>query len=298
MLLPKFDFLRPYSIVETCEILDEFGDSAKLIAGGTDVLVNLKRKVIKPSLLVGIDRVDELDGVSSTKSEVKVGSLVTATTLSENRTLNRNYSVLARAAAGLGSPPVRNRATVGGNLVTARPAADLIPPLMVLDAKLHTISSAGTRVLPVDRFVVGPGETKIKPNELMTHVSVPRNDPGTGAVYIKFGARHSCEISIVSVAAFVALTPAGRRIKEAKIALGAVAPKPIRCPRAEQLLAGASPGETAFAEAGQAAARASRPISDHRGSARYRRQMVDVLTRRALTAACNAARENLAGRAK
>jgi len=298
MLLPKFDFLRPTSIAETCEMLDEYGDSARLIAGGTDVLVNLKRRLIAPSHLVGIDRVIELDGVHTSKGEVQVGALATATSLAENRTLQRRYSILARAAAGLGSPPIRNRASVGGNLVTARPAADLIPPLMVLDATLHLACSNGGREMPVDRFVTGPGETMIKPNEVLTHVTLPRCEPGTGGVYIKFGARHSCEISIVSVAAFVALTPAGRRIKEAKIALGAVAPKPIRCPRAEESLVGAAPGEKAFAKAGQAAARASKPITDHRGSARYRRQMVDVLTRRALMAACQAARENIVGRAR
>jgi carbon-monoxide dehydrogenase medium subunit len=298
MLLPKFDFLRPTSIAETCEILDEYGESASLLAGGTDVLVNLKRNLIAPTHLVGIDRVTELDGVRTTKGEIQIGSLATATALAENRTLKRRLTILARAAGGLGSPPIRNRATVGGNLVTARPAADLIPPLMVLDATVHLADSTGTREMPVDRFVTGPGETRIKTNEVLTHVSVPRCEPGTGGVYIKFGARHSCEISIVSVAAFVTLTPAGRRIKEAKIALGAVAPKSIRCPRAEDLLAGEAPGEKAFARAGEAAARASKPISDHRGSARYRRQMVDVLTRRALVAACQAAREDLAGRAR
>ncbi len=298
MLLPKFDFLKPTSIAETCEILDEYGDSASLIAGGTDVLVNLKRKLIEPAYLVGVDRVTELEGVSAAKGEIRIGSLATATALAEDRTLKRRYSILARAAAGLGSPPIRNRATVGGNLVTARPAADLIPPLMVLDATVHLASSTGTREMSVDRFVTGPGTTKIRTNEILTHVSVPRCEPGMGGVYIKFGARHSCEISIVSVAAFVALTPAGRRIKEAKIALGAVAPKPIRCPRAEELVSGAAPNEAAFAKAGKAAARASKPITDHRGSARYRRQMVDVLTRRALNAACQVAREDLAGRSK
>lgn len=298
MLLPKFDFFRPTSIAETCEILDEYGDAASLLAGGTDVLVSLKRNLIAPTHLVGIDRVTDLDGVRAVKNKVQLGSLVTATAIADNRSLKKSFSILARAAGGLGSPPIRNRATIGGNLVTARPAADLIPPLMVLDAVVSLASTGGTREIPVNQFVTGPGQTKIRANEVLTHVSVPLSEPGTGGVYIKFGARHSCEISIVSVAAFVALTPAGRRIKEAKISLGAVAPKPIRCPRAEDLLAGAAPGETAFVRAGEAAARASKPISDHRGSARYRRQMVEVLTRRALAAACQAAREDLAGRAR
>jgi carbon-monoxide dehydrogenase medium subunit len=296
MLLPKFDFLRPTSIAETCEILDEYGDSARLLAGGTDVLVSLKRNLIAPTHLVGIDLVTDLDGVRAVKKKVQLGSLVTATALAENRSLKKSFSILARAAGGLGSPPVRNRATIGGNLVTARPAADLIPPLMVLDAVVSLASTGGTREIPVNQFVTGPGQTKIRANEVLTHVSIPRSESGTGGVYVKFGARHSCEISIVSVAAFVALTPAGRKIKEAKISLGAVAPKPIRCPRAEDLLAGAAPVEKTFARAGEAAARASKPISDHRGSARYRRQMVEVLTRRALAAACQAAREDLAGR--
>jgi len=298
MLLPKFDFHRPSSIAETCAILDEYGDTAKLVAGGTDVLVNLRRKRIAPSHLIGIDRGSELDGFQTGKGEFVVWSLVTAAVLAANRTLKRQFSVLVQAAEELGSPPIRNRATIGGNLVTARPAGDLIPPLLVLDARLNLVSQNGSREIPVERFITGPGQTKIKSNEILSQVVIPRPGPATGGAYIKFGARHSCEISIVSVAAFVALTPAGRRIKSAKIVLGAVAPKPIRCPRAEDLLGGALPGEKAFAAAGASAARAARPITDHRGTARYRRQMVEVLTRRALTSACRAAREGLAGRAK
>ena len=298
MLLPRFDFHRPTSIAEICEMLDEYGESASLVAGGTDVLVNLKRKRISPSHVVGIDRVADLDGIRTVKGEVLVGSLVTAAELAQNRTVRRQFPVLVQAAEGLGSPPIRNRATIGGNLVTARPAADLIPPLMVLDARVCLVSQEGAREIPVARFVTGPGKTKIKTNEVLTHVVIPRPGPATGGAYIKFGARHSCEISIVSVAAFVSLTPAGRRIKSAQIVLGAVAPKPISCPRAEQLLAGATPGEEVFTGAGQAAARAAKPITDHRGSARYRRQMVEVLTRRALVFACEAARKGFAGRAR
>ena len=298
MLLPKFDFHRPTSIAETCAILDEYGDAANLVAGGTDVLVNLRRKRIAPSHLVGIDKVSELDGFQTGKAEVTVGSLVTAAGLADNRTLRRQFSVLVQAAEELGSPPIRNRATIGGNLVTARPAGDLLPPLMVLDARVNLVSQNGAREIPVERFVTGPGKTKIRTNEVLTQVVLPRPDPATGGAYIKFGARHSCEISIVSVAAFVSLTPAGRRIKSAKIVLGAVAPRPIRCPRAEELLVGAVPGEKAYAAAGAAAARTAKPISDHRGTARYRRQMVEVLTRRALASACRAAREGIAGRAR
>ena len=295
MLLPRFDFHRPTSIAETCEMLEEFGDSARLLAGGTDVLVSLKRKLIAPAHLVSIDRVTGLDGIRTAKAEVQVGPMVTAAQLAENRKLKRRFPVLAQAAGGLGSPPIRNRATIGGNLVTARPAADLIPPLLVLDAKVSLVSQEAARTIPVAQFVTGPGETQIETNEVLTGVGIPQPDPGTGGAYVKFGARHSCEISIVSVAAFVSLTPAGRRIKSARIALGAVAPKPIRCPRAEELLAGAAPGEKAFARAGQAAARAAKPITDFRGSARYRRRMVEVLTRRALASACKAARRSLAG---
>jgi len=298
MLLPKFDFHRPTSIAETCDILGEYGATAQLLAGGTDLLVNMKRKRIAPAHLVGIDRVEDLAGLSAARSEVRVGSLMTATAISENRTIMRRIPFLVRAAAGLGSPPIRNPATVGGNLVTARPAADLIPPLMVLEATVSLASQKGMRQMPVTKFVTGPGETKISDHEVLTHVTIPPCEAGTGGAYIKFGARHSCEISIVSVAALVTLTPAGRRIASARIALGAVAPKVIRCPRAEDLLSGEYPGEKAFAKAGQSAARAARPITDHRGSAQYRRQMVNVLTRRALEAACKAAREDIAGRAK
>ena len=261
-------------------------------------MVDLRRKRIAPKHLIGIDRVGELNGIQTGKGEIVVGSLATAAAIADNRVIRRQYPVLVQAAEELGSPPIRNRATIGGNIVTARPAGDLLPPLMVLDAKVNLVSPRGEREIPVERFITGPGKTKIKTNEVLTQVVIPRPEPATGGAYIKFGARSSCEISIVSVAVFVTLTPAGRRIRSAKIVLGAVAPRPIGCPRAEELLVGAAPGEKAFAAAGSAAARASRPISDHRGSARYRRQMVQVLTRRALASACRAAREGLGGGAR
>ncbi len=296
MLLPRFDFQRPHSVSETCEILERHGTAAKLLAGGTDLLVSLKRKLLAPEFVVAVDRVAELEGVENGNQVLSVGSLTTAAQLAGNRSVKKLFPALSQAAGGLGTPPIRNRATTGGNLVTARPAADLIPPLVVLDATVLLRSMGGLREIPVAQFVTGPGQTLLDSNEVLTRVVVPRPEPGSGSAYIKFGARQSCEISIVSVAVFVSLTPAGRKIKSAKICLGAVAPKPLRCTSAEELLASATPRESSFAAAGQAAARASRPITDQRGSAQYRRQMVDVLTRRALAAATEVAREDLARR--
>ncbi len=296
MLLPKFDFLRPGSIAETCDMLDEYGEEAQLLAGGTDLLVSLKRKLSAPALVVGIDSISELDYIESNRKEITIGPLVTAARIAEDSKINRAVPILKQASGGLGSPPIRNLATIGGNIVTARPAADLIPPLLVLDATLELRSVSGVREIALQKFLVGPGETRLASNELVQRIKVPRPGAVTGGAYIKFGARHSCEISIVSVAAFVELTPAGRRIKEARLALGAVAPTAIRCPKAESMLVGATTSESSFEDAAKAAAKAAKPISDHRGSARYRRSMVDVLTRRALTAACKAARASVGGR--
>lgn len=295
MLLPQFDLLQPTNIGETCEILDQYGEDARLLAGGTDLLVSMKRKFVAPLQVVGLDRVSGLADIKTNRAQIEIGPLVTAADIAENSTIRRIVPILRQAAGGLGSPPIRNLATIGGNLVTARPAADLIPPLLVLDAWLKLERRGGSREMPVRKFLKGPGETKLKPNEVVTRVVIPRPNRPSGGAYIKFGARHSCEISVVSVAAFVELTPAGRRIKEARLALGAVAPTAIRCPRAESLLAGTAPGDETFEAAARAAARTAKPISDHRGSARYRRQMVEVLARRALASACKAARSTISG---
>jgi carbon-monoxide dehydrogenase medium subunit len=290
MLLPRFEFRRPASLKEACRILADYGGGAKVLAGGTDLLVNMKRKVLTPDCVVSLDNLDELAAVESSKTEVSIGPAVTASRLSSDRTIGLNIPVLASAAGKIGSPLIRNLATIGGNVANARPAADTAPPLMVLEARVVLTSVEGERDIPIDQFFVGPGETVMRPDEIISRIIVPKTADRCGGGYEKLGLRKALEIAIVNAAVFVVLTPNGQKIKAARVALGAVGPTPLRSPAAETALTGSSAGPKVLDKAAAAAIVDSCAIDDHRGTADYRCQMVEVLTRRALETALAAAR--------
>ena len=198
---------------------------------------------------------------------------------------------MAQGALSLGTPLVRNLATIGGNLVTARPAADLPPALMAYRAKVVLKKVSGERSVLLEEFFKGPGQTVIGPDEILTHVAVGRPPQYSGAAYLKLGVRETLEISIVNVAAYMALNTRDGTIETVRIVLGAVAPRPIRAPSAEEVLRGQKPSDALFEKAAQAACRDSQPIDDFRASAEYRRAMVGVLTQRTLATAYSQARE-------
>jgi carbon-monoxide dehydrogenase medium subunit len=289
MLLPRFAFHQPASVAEALEVLGQYGDQAAVIAGGTDLLVNMKHKKLAPKHLVGLERIEELDGLAANNGGIRIGPRLTASALAGSGELTGSAAALALGAGTLGSPQVRNRATVGGNVCTARPAADMCLPLLALEAKALLAGPAGPRELPLDEFFLGPGQTAREPGELLTGLLIPKPAQGSGAGYEKLGLRKALEIALVNVAAVLTLDGDGKTIKAAKVALGAVAPTPILAPGAEAALVGRAAGEEAFAQAGKAAAADAKPITDHRGSAEFRREMVEVLTRRALRQAWQAA---------
>ncbi|MEW5724543.1 MAG: xanthine dehydrogenase family protein subunit M [Thermodesulfobacteriota bacterium] len=290
MLLPRFDFHAPTTLDEACQILARYRDKAKVLAGGTDLLVNMKNKLLAPDHVVTLDRLAELEGLDTGRDEVFIGARTTAAALAGSRALRNGLGVLAAGAAVLGSPLIRNRATIGGNVVNARPASDLGPPLLALGARAVLVSAAGGREAPLEDFWLGPGKTVIRPDEILTRLAVPRPGPGTGGGYEKLSLRRTLEIALVNVAAVITLSPRGDRIKSARVVLAAVAPTVVRSPGAEKALIGKVPGPKSFAAAAQAAALDAKPIDDHRSSAEYRRLMVEVLTRRALEKALAQAR--------
>ena len=289
MLLPKFAFHQPASVAEALEIMAQYGEQAAIIAGGTDLLVNMKHGKLAPKHLVGLERIAALDEITADNGSLVVGPLLTASALASRDLLTGAAKALALGADALGSPQVRNRATVGGNLCTARPAADMCLPLLTLSAKALLAGASGPRELPLDEFFRGPGQTAKEPGELLTGIRFAKPATGSGAGYQKLGLRKALEIALVNVAATLWLGPDGKTIQAAKVALGAVAPTPMLSPGAEAALVGAAAGEEAFAQAASAAAAEAKPISDHRGSADYRREVVQVLTRRALMQAWQAA---------
>jgi carbon-monoxide dehydrogenase medium subunit len=286
MLLPKFDYHEPSTLEEALKLLSELGGNARVLAGGTDLLCRMKQKIDKPSHVISIARVPGLDEVIPRNAHaVTVGAGVSAASLSKNELLGDRFTALSEAAGRLGAPMIRNRATIGGNLANARPAADLPPACMVLDATLKLKSASGERDVTVGDFIRGPGETVMEPNELMVSLSMNTPPPWSGGAYIKLGARKTLEISLVNVAAQMTLESADGPIKDCKIALGAVAPTPVRAFGAEQALIGSQPSEELFRNAGEIGVGMCSPITDHRGTMEYRCLMIEVLVKRALETA-------------
>lgn len=280
--MPKFDYHEPGSLDEATRLLDQIGKEASVLAGGTDLLVNMKLCKTAPKHVVSIARIEDLRRVKRELGTLTLGACVTAGELKEREEIKTEFNGLCQSAGSLGSPLIRNLATVGGNIVTARPAADLPPSLMAYGASIVLRKDKGERIIPLEGFFKGPGQTMIEPNEILCAMILNEPPPYSGGGYVKLGVRKALEISLVNVAAFLALDGPSGPIKEAKIVLGAVAPIPIRSSSAEAVLMGERPDDALFDKAGNAASRDAKPIDDFRGSAEYRREMVKVLTRRAL----------------
>jgi len=262
--------------------MDELGGTVRPIAGGTDLVVNMRRGAVAPGHVVSLGRIKELCAMDLSGRTLRIGACCTVASLAESSDLASQFHALHEGALSLGSPLVRNLATAGGNLVTARPAADLPPPLMAYGGTVILQSSQGQRFVPLDQFFVGPGRTVMKPHEILASIVIETPSAFSGSSYIKLGTRRALEISIVSVASFLTLERPGGRIQSARIVLGSVAPVPMRAGDAEKTLIGEVPSGPLFVKAGETAAGESKPIDDHRGTAEYRREMVSVLTRKTL----------------
>jgi CO/xanthine dehydrogenase FAD-binding subunit len=282
MLLPRFDYHEPSSVQEACAMLYEFQDKGALLAGGTDLLVNMKKGKASPKHVLSLSRIEELKRIKRDHGSLTIGACMTVADLEECEEVKSDFSGLSEAAGSLGSPLIRNLATAGGNIVTARPAADLPPALIAYGASLVLKKEGGERLVPLDEFFKSPGQTILEPGEILCSIVLSEPPPYSGGAYMKLGLRRSLEISIVNVAAFLALDGPSGPIREARIVLGAVAPTPMRSPAAEKALIGQKPDEDLFRMAGEEAAKDARPIDDFRASADYRREMVKVLTRKGL----------------
>jgi CO/xanthine dehydrogenase FAD-binding subunit len=289
VLLPEFEFHEPTTVSEACEIMGRLREKARPLAGGTDLIVNMKKKLIQPDHVVSLARIDDLKSIDREDGILRIGACVTAAELADSEVINKTLGALAQGARVLGSPLVRNLATIAGNLVSARPAADLPPPLMAYGARAVLVKTSGERSVDLSDFFEAPGKTVMEPDEILTRILIEIPQGRYGDSYIKLGVRQTLEISLVNVAAFVSLDDPDGPITHARIVLGSVGPAPIRALSAEDVLGGQLPTEALFARAGEAAAGDAQPIDDFRGSAEYRRDMVGVLTRRALNAALDRA---------
>jgi carbon-monoxide dehydrogenase medium subunit len=278
------DYVTPASLEELLATLYQHGSEAKLIAGGTDLLPQMRLGRKRPQLLVD-PRLLPLAGMTQSNGEVSLGARLTHTQVLHSAVLNTTFPALVTACRSVGGPPVRNRGTLVGNLANASPAADSALALMVYDAQVLAVSYAGERQIPLTGFYHGPGQTCLAPDEFIREVRLPQMPPRTLSVFLKLGNRQAMAIAVASVAVRLSLDGSGN-VSQARIALGSVAPMPLRAFQAEALLQTGPLSDETILEAARAARAVASPLSDLRASASYRSKMVLVLTRRALHMAC------------
>lgn len=285
----RFEYSEPTSLDDAVALLQRFNGSASLFAGGTDLLVEIKEQIRRPDHIINLKRIPALDTLAfDPRTGVRCGALVTVREIEIAPFVQQHYRGLYQAARELGSIQVRNRATLAGNVCRASPSADTLPPLIADDATAHIHGADGARTVALERFFTGPGRTVLRGDEILTGFSIPAPAAHTGKAYIKHGRRKAMELATVGVA--VRMTVKNDRCEDLRIVLGAVAPTPIRALNAEAVLRGEPISNRLIEAASLAAREESRPISDVRASADYRRQMVGVLTKRALLQALEGAR--------
>ena len=281
--LKPFAYFEPQTLLEAAQLLLEQRDGAYLLAGGKDLLVRMKRGEIRPSALVNLKSLQGLDGIKhSMETGLSIGALTSISALEQSSLIQRNYPVLSQAAGLLGSPSIRNLATLGGNIGRASPASDMAPSLMVLTARVSVEGPGGKRDLPLEAIFAEPGKTTLEPGEVMTSFLVPQVDPHSGAAYLKLGRREGMDCALIGAAVFLRFSGARGEAKEARIALASAAPVPLRARKAEEELLSGPLTEERIQQAGRAAVSDSLPISDMRASVSYRKEMIRVLTCRAI----------------
>lgn len=274
-------YFQPQSIKECQSILTEYGSSAKVLAGGTDLVPRLKNKLIHPTAVVGLMDIPDIDETSVTEEGLTLGALANLRDISLNPELENKYLVVRECCGHVSSQQVRNIATIGGNACNASPSADAIHGLLLNDAVCKISGPGGEREVPLCGFFVGPGKTVLSPDELLVKFFVPAPREHTGASYKKYAIRGDSDISIVGAGARLTLDAEGK-IAEARITLASVAPTPVRMIPAEKILAGEKPEAALFAEAAEICAKNVKPITDQRASKEYRVEMVRVWVRHAL----------------
>lgn len=285
-----FEFHEPDSVAEALALAARFRETARFLAGGTDLMVQIRRGRVAPRHVISLHRVPGLDNID-VNGQVRLGALVTHRRLEQSPHFQGTLRALVEGAEVVGGHQIRNVGTVGGNIVNASPAADVVPVLLALDAAVDCLGPDGRRALPLDDFLLGPGLTARRPDELLTAVAFPLPPARSATAFLKAGRRRAMEISLVCVAVRLTLEADGERCAAVRIALGAVGPRALRARGAERGLEGQPLTEERLRQAGRAAAAECQPISDVRASAAYRRLLVETLVARALRRALERARE-------
>ncbi len=284
--MKDFEYFEPTTIEEAVSLLKEYNQKAKVLAGGTDLIVQMKRKDITFQYLVNLKTIPDLDYIDYHLEEgLKVGALTTLNAIETSPLIKEKFSILSQAANTIGSVQNRNLGTMGGNLCHAAPSADTAPALIGLNTKAKIIGPRGERTISLEDFFTGPGETVLQGGDILIEVQIPNPPPHTGGTYIKHSAGKTMELAIVGIAVVITLDSSNGICHDVRIALGAVAPTPIRAHQAEGILREKTIVDNLIEEAAQMASEEAKPISDIRGFAEYRKELVKVLTGRAVKSA-------------
>lgn len=285
--LQEFGYYDPKKIKDAVSILEKLDKKVMILAGGTDLLNQMKLRQVLPKFLLNIKNMKELEYIRP-KKELEIGALTTITAIRESEVIKMKYPSLYEATEWFGTPPIRNMATLGGNICRSSPSSDMVPPLMALDAKLKLVGPNGERKVPIEEFMVGVGEN-ILDREILKEIIIPQQERSSGTAFRKLG-RSSADLAKVSCAVRIAIKDG--RCEEIRIVLGAVADKVFRASKAEELIRGGKVTDTVIEEAGKKASQEAQPITDVRSTADYRRRMIEVLVKRLIPLSIERAKVN------
>jgi carbon-monoxide dehydrogenase medium subunit len=289
--LQAFDYVRASSVDEVVSLLAQNGDQARILSGGTDLLVALREGRRQAKVVIDVKALPETTQISySAEGGLTFGASVPCHRLYDNAEIAKAYPGLMDAAHLIGGVQIQGRASIGGNLCNASPAADSIPALIAHAAICVIAGPSGVRELPVEQFCVAPGRNALQAGEFLVSLKIPPVKPGFGAAYLRFIPRNEMDIAVVGAGASVQLDESRSKFVAARVALGAVAPTPLYIPEAGAALVGKPVNAAAIAEAAKIAQAAARPISDMRGTAEYRKHLSAVMARRALELAVERAK--------
>jgi carbon-monoxide dehydrogenase medium subunit len=287
----SFEYAAPTSLAEATALLAGAEGRARVLAGGTDLLVQLREQLRDADLVVDVKRIPELMELTYGPREgLRLGASVPCYRIYEDGAVAAAYPALADAARIVGGWQIQSRASVGGNLCNSSPAGDTIPPLIALEARCLIVGAGATREVPVEEFCVAPGRNVLRSGELLAQLVLPPPARGGGSAYQRFIPRNEMDIAVVGAASWVQLDAAGETIERARVGLAAVAPTPRFAAEASRWLAGRPANEETLAQAGELAQQVAAPISDMRGTVEFRHHLVGVLTRRTLAKAVERAR--------
>jgi len=286
--MKKYDYFQPETLKDAYSLMEKSNGRARYIAAGTDLIANIKNRVIQPDALVSLRRIKEISGITQNK-DLTMGSMTLLRDIERDANIGRNYPALAKAVKALATPQIRNVATIGGNLCNSAPSADCAPPLLVMEASITLEGPGGQRSIAIEDFFMGPGQTCMDISEILTRIRITPPRENTGMAFLKVG-RVSTDIAIVNAAA--CLTMEKRVCKKCRLSVGAVAPVPLRLTTVEKMIEGQEISPELLNRAGKMAEEEVKPITDVRSTSGYRRIMSGVLIKRAIEEAIRRMEQN------